>query len=328
MRSYKRHFISTLAVLFLFAAFSSALPKAEAATGFYVSDTTLYDSTGKPFKIRGVNHAHSWYKEDSAEAMKAIAKTGANTVRIVLSDGTKYTKDDAATVKHLLDLAEQNKLIAILEVHDATGSDEFSALDSAVNYWIELKDVFAGKEDRVIINIANEWYGTWDSNGWAEGYKKAIPKLREAGINHTLIIDSAGWGQYPQSIIDKGKEVFQSDPNQNTMFSVHMYEYAGGTAEQVKSNIDGVMNQGLTVIVGEFGNKHTDGDVDEVTIMKYSEKKKIGWIAWSWKGNGEEWAYLDLSKDWSGNSLTKWGTNVVHGTYGLQMTSTAAPIFK
>jgi len=319
----------SLAILITLALSVGPQPT-HAATGFYVSGTKLYDSTGKPFKIRGINHAHSWYKNDSAAAIKAIAAAGANTVRIVLSDGTKYTKDDASTVSQLLSLANQHKLIAILEVHDATGSDSTAALDSAVNYWIGLKSVLAGKEDRVLINIANEWYGTWDSNGWANGYKSAIPKLRNAGIQHTLIADAAGWGQYPQSIVDQGKNVLNSDPLKNTMFSIHMYEYAGGNSSQVKSNIDGVLNQGLAVMIGEFGNKHTDGDVDEATILSYTEQKGVGWLAWSWKGNGSEWAYLDLAYDWSGTRLTDWGNTIVYGlngANGLKQTSTIAPIF-
>ncbi|WP_443128003.1 glycoside hydrolase family 5 protein [Gracilibacillus sp. D59] len=303
------------------------IPKAQAATGFYVSGNTLYDATGEPFVMRGVNHPHSWYKSDSATAIPAIAETGANTVRIVLSDGSQYTKDDIDTVENLLSLAEENNLIAVLEVHDATGSDDLNALNSAVNYWIDIKDALIGKEDKVIINIANEWYGTWNGSEWANGYKQAIPKLRNAGLEHTLIIDSAGWGQYPESIHDYGQEVFNADPLKNTMFSIHMYEYAGGDASTIQSNIDNVLNQDLALIIGEFGHMHTDGDVDEDTILSYSEQTNVGWLAWSWKGNGSEWEYLDLSNDWSGNNLTSWGDRIVNGTNGIKATSKISPIF-
>ncbi|MCV9888681.1 glycoside hydrolase family 5 protein [Metabacillus halosaccharovorans] len=314
-------------VLLLSASLFMSTPKANAASGFYVSGNTLYDATGHPFVIRGINHAHSWYKNDSETAMSAIAATGANTVRIVLSDGSQYTKDDISTVRNLLTLAEENKLIAILEVHDATGKDDMNSLNSAVNYWIEIKDALIGKEDKVLINIANEWYGTWDGVSWASGYKQVIPKLRNAGLNHTLIIDSAGWGQYPASIHDYGKEVFNADPLKNTMFSIHMYEYAGGDSSTVKSNIDGVINQGLALMIGEFGHKHTNGDVDEATIMSYSQQKSVGWLAWSWKGNGSEWSYLDLSHDWAGNNLTSWGNTIVNGSNGLKATSILSSVF-
>ncbi|GLC89577.1 glycoside hydrolase family 5 protein [Lysinibacillus piscis] len=323
----KKIICSFFVFVLCFSVYMMTSPSASATNGFHVSGNTLYDVAGKPFVIRGINHGHSWFKSDSAEAIPAIAETGANTIRIVLSDGSQYTKDSIETVRNLLSLAEKNKLIAILEVHDATGKDDIHSLNSAADYWISIKDALIGKEDRVLINVANEWYGTWNGADWASGYKQVIPKLRNAGLNHTLIVDSAGWGQYPASIHNYGKEVFNADTLKNTMFSIHMYEYAGGDAATVKANIDGVLNQDLALIIGEFGQKHTNGDVDEATIMSYSQQKNVGWLAWSWKGNGPEWAYLDLSNDWSGNSLTEWGNTVVHGANGLKATSIINPVF-
>ncbi|WFR61475.1 cellulase family glycosylhydrolase [Paenibacillus amylolyticus] len=204
--------------------------------------------------MRGVNHGHSWYKNDLNIAIPAIAKTGANTVRIVLSNGSLYTKDDLNAVKNIINVVNQNKMIAVLEVHDATGKDDYNSLDAAVNYWISIKEALIGKEDRVIVNIANEWYGTWNGSAWADGYKKAIPKLRNAGIKNTLIVDAAGWGQYPQSIVDYGQSVFAADTQKNTVFSIHMYEYAGKDAATVKANMENVLNKGLALIIGEFGD--------------------------------------------------------------------------
>ena len=122
-----------------------------------------------------------------------------------------------------------------------------------------------------------------------------------------IMIDSAGWGQYPTSIKDEGASVFASDPEKNTVFSIHMYEYAGGTAEMVKNNIDGALECGAPVLVGEFGLKHTDGDVDEATVMSYCKQNNMGYIAWSWMGNSGGVEYLDLVSSWDGSQLTEWG---------------------
>ncbi|UTR16031.1 glycoside hydrolase family 5 protein [Salipaludibacillus sp. LMS25] len=299
----------------------------EASSGFYVDGSTLYDANGQPFVMRGINHGHAWFKDTASTAIPAIAEQGANTIRIVLSDGGQWEKDDIDTVREVIELAEQNKMVAVVEVHDATGRDSRSDLDRAVDYWIEMKDALIGKEDTVIINIANEWYGSWDGAAWADGYIDVIPKLRDAGLTHTLMVDAAGWGQYPQSIHDYGQDVFNADPLKNTMFSIHMYEYAGGDAETVIRNIDRVIDQGLAVVVGEFGHRHTDGDVDEDTILSYSEETGTGWLAWSWKGNSTEWEYLDLSEDWAGQHLTDWGNRIVHGPNGLQETSKRCTVF-
>jgi mannan endo-1,4-beta-mannosidase len=298
-----------------------------ATSGFKVSGTTLYDANGNPFVMRGINHAHAWYKGEETTAIPAIAKTGANTVRVALGDGDTWGYDDINTVKNIISLCKQNNLVAVLEVHDATGSDDVTKLNDAVNYWTSMKDALIGNESTVILNIANEWYGTWDSNGWAQGYEQAIPKLRAAGIKNTIMVDCAGWGQYPKSVFDNGKAVFNSDPDQNTMFSIHMYEYAGADATTVKNNIDGVINQGLALCIGEFGLRHTNGDVDEATIMSYSQQKSVGYIGWSWYGNGSTWSYLDLSTDWSGSSLTEWGNILVNGSNGIKQTSQKCSVY-
>lgn len=327
--SFRRFSLVALACVLLL---SFSIPQKQAAAagasvkGFYVSGTKLFDATGSPFVMRGINHAHTWYKSDLTTAIPAIAATGSNTVRIVLSNGSKWTLDSLSDVKSILALCDQYKLTAMLEVHDATGSDSASDLNAAVNYWISIKDALIGKEDRVIVNIANEWFGSWGTASWASAYQSAIPALRAAGIKNTLVVDAAGWGQYPTSIFTSGNAVFNSDPLRNTIFSIHMYEYSGGTAATVKSNIDNALAIGVPVIIGEFGNKHTDGDVDEATIMSYSQEKGVGWLAWSWYGNGGGVEYLDLSNGPSGN-LTDWGKSVVNGSYGTLATSILNKIY-
>ena len=304
-------------------------PPIKATGQFQVVGSNLLDANGNNFIMKGVNYPHTWFKNEYSVAIPAIAEAGANAVRIVLSNGTKdnWQKDSPSSVKTLIDLCEQNKLVAVLEVHDALGVDQVAPLMSAVDYWISIKDVLVGREDTVIINIANEWYGSWNGAGWADGYMQAIKKLRDAGFTHTIMVDSAGWGQYPASIHDFGVDVFNSDPLKNTMFSIHMYEYAGGNAAQIKNNIDKVINQGLAVCIGEFGHKHTDGDVDEDYILSYTRELGVGWLAWSWKGNGSEWAYLDLSNDWAGKNLTSWGDKIVNGPNGLKDSAKLCTVF-
>lgn len=111
-------------VALMLTVVGSGFSRTETAAGFYVSGTTLYDSTGKAFVMRGVNHAHTWYKNELHTAIPAIAITGANTVRIVLSNGAQWTRDDVDAVKSIISLVNDNGMIAVLEVHDATGKDD------------------------------------------------------------------------------------------------------------------------------------------------------------------------------------------------------------
>lgn len=299
-----------------------------ASNGFQVSGTTLYDGNGKEFVMRGVNYPHAWFPSEYKTAIPAIANKGFNCIRIVVSNGQKWSKTNYNELQELISICKQNRLVAILEVHDTTGADDTYSLEQAVNYWIEMKSLLQQNENYVIVNIANEWYGTWDDGtSWKNGYIFAIRKLREAGINNTFIVDCAGWGQYPQVIFDHGSSVLQADVKNNTMFSIHMYEYAGGNSDIVKNNMNQVLNKNLCLTIGEFGGYHSNGDVDEDEIMRSGRAKNVGWIAWSWKGNSSDLNYLDLSYDWNGNTLTHFGNRVIYGTDGVQETSNICSIF-
>ena len=311
----------------LFLGLSSTGTKA-AGGRFQVNGTKLYDANGNEFIMRGVNYPHAWYTSEYQTAIPAIASKGFNCIRLVLADGQKYTKTSYDELSSLISTCKQNNLVAIVEVHDATGEDSTGYLDNAVNYWLEMKKLLQENEAYVIVNIANEWYGTWDDgSSWENGYVNAIKKMRNAGINNTIMVDCAGWGQYPKVIFDHGNNVLNADPLKNTMFSIHMYEYAGGNASTVRSNIDNVLNNNLCLTIGEFGGQHTDGDVDEDTIMSYSRSKNVGWLAWSWKGNSQSLYFLDMANDWSGNSLTSFGDRVINGNDGIKATSRMCSVF-
>lgn len=296
--------------------------------GFFVEGSTLYDANGNEFVMRGVNHSHTWFKNETDVALSAIADTGANTVRIVLSDGGQYQKDSVESVKEIVQKCIEHEMIAVLEVHDATGKDDIASLQHATDYWIEIKDALIGNEEYVILNIANEWVGNWNSEIWRDGYVTVIPQLREAGIRNTIMVDAGGWGQYAKSIHTYADEVFNSDELKNTMFSIHMYGSAGKNANTIKSNIEGVTNQDYCVIVGEFGYKHSDGDVDENYIMSYCEENDIGYLGWSWWGNGGDVTYLDIALTWDGSLLSAdWGENLINGENGIRNTSEECSVF-
>lgn len=297
--------------------------------GFNISGTKLYDANGNEFIMRGVNHAHTWFKGELHTAIPAIAETGANTVRIVLSNGHQWTKDSLDSILEIIDLCKEHKLVAVLEVHDGTGINDASVLEGIVDYWIEMKDALIGNEAYVILNIANEWYGDWGVDEWAEGYISQIPRIREAGIENLIMVDSAGWGQYPMSIAKRGADVLAADPLKNTMFSIHMYGTAGKTDKVIQRNIDNVQKQGLCVCIGEFGYNHSDGDVKEEFIMQYCTEIGVGYLGWSWKGNGGGVEYLDIAKTWDGSQLSSdWGEPLINGTNGIRETSEICSVFE
>lgn len=160
---------------------------------FYVDGTKLMDANGKEFVMRGVNYPFAWYKDVENTVIPAAKRIGCNTIRISISNGQKFTYSDKSEVRNLIRLCEDNKLVCVLCVHDALGSNQISDLDNTVDYWKGIKDILAGHESTVIVNISNEWVAQWAEGTavWEEGYVKAIKELREAGIKNTLMVDCA-----------------------------------------------------------------------------------------------------------------------------------------
>lgn len=84
----------------------------------------------------------------------------------------------------------------------------------------------------------------------------------------------------------------------------------------------------MCVCVGEFGYKHSDGDVDEAYIMQYCQENGIGYLGWSWKGNGGGVEYLDITNEWDGSALSpEWGEILINGENGIKSTSKPCSVF-
>lgn len=304
------------------------LPVLALGEGFTVDGTRLLDANGEPFIMRGVNHPHCWYLGKDDVALPAIAATGCNTVRIVCGSGQQYPRDSVDRLNRVIDRCKELGMIVVLEVHDVTGSNNASDLIKTCEYWISVKDALIGNEAYVILNVANEWMGRWDSASWCAAYRLVIPRLREAGIRNTIMVDAGGWGQHAASISDRGADVLAADPLGNTVFSVHMYGTAGKDAATIERAITGAQDKGLCIIVGEFGHTHSDGDVDEQHILRYCVENGVGYLGWSWKGNSGGVEYLDIALEWDGSRLSPdWGEVLINGEYGIRRNSVPCTVF-
>lgn len=315
--------IFSLIMLFVLAATAGA----DAAEGFYTSGTKLMDANGNEFVARGVNYSYAWQRGNERRVIKAAKEIGCNAIRIQLSTGKKWQKCYAGDIERIMNYCVENKLVCILNTHDETGSNNYADLENAANYWIEMKDVLNRYRKYLLVNISNEWYGSWQSDPWAEGYKKVIPMLRKAGIKNTLVVDCAGYGQYPRSLSDCGRDVAAADTEHNIVFSMHFYQDAANTSDKVRSNIDNALKVGVPVILGEFAYKHQGHDIAWQTILDYTKEKNVGTFVWSWTGNGGGAEDCDMfggydASDWKPN-----GTNTVKGRNGIQQTSKECSIF-
>ena len=304
-------------------------PAHAAPTGFRVQNGRLLEASGNDFVMRGVNHAHTWYA-DRISSLAHIKAKGANTVRVVLSSGDRWTRNDTADVANVVAQCKQNRLICVLEVHDTTGYGEQSGavtLSRAADYWIGVQSALAGQEDHVIVNIGNEPHGNTGYTAWTADTKAAIQKLRDAGFDHTLMVDAPYWGQdWAFTMRDNAASVFAADPDANTVFSIHMYGVFD-TAAEISDYLGRFVSAKLPIVVGEFGHNHSDGNPDEDTILAVTRQLGLGYLGWSWSGNGGGVEYLDMVADFDPARLTSWGERIFDGADGIAATSEEAAVY-
>jgi mannan endo-1,4-beta-mannosidase len=263
-------------------------PSYNTGDGFFVLNGTLYDANGNPFRIRGVDRLH--YTDPS---QPGISNAKANAVRMFMG----YPSTGAATYANIV----QTQHIAYSEVPIlampyfpdntlSSCSTSTSELASGVAWWVANASTFAPLSKYLIVNIANEW-GPANSSTWASSYESAITAMRAAGYTGPLLIDSGQCGQDINDLLNYSTEVFNSDPQKNIIFALHMY----GNSSKILS--DDSLTQlaalassaGMVFAVTEFGPGNNIGpsptEVTPTQIINACEAAGLGWAAWAWDDN-------------------------------------------
>ncbi|TQJ86220.1 cellulase family glycosylhydrolase [Streptomyces sp. SLBN-31] len=313
----------------LFPAVAHAQSPAVQAAGLHISNGRLIEGNGNDFVMRGVNAAHTWYPGKTKQSLADIKALGANSVRVVLADGHRWAANSASDVADVVAQCKANRLICVLEVHDTTGYGEDSAagtLDQAADYWIGLKDVLAGQEKYIIINIGNEPWGNTNPDGWTAPTIAAVKKLRAAGLQHTIMVDAPNWGQDWQGVMRaNARSVYDADTTGNLIFSIHMYSVYD-TAQEITDYLNAYVDAKLPILIGEFGGPADQyGDPDEDTMMATAQQLKLGYLAWSWSGNTDP--ILDLAVNFDPKQLSSWGQRAFNGANGIAQTAKEATVF-
>jgi mannan endo-1,4-beta-mannosidase len=294
--------------------------------GFYVEGRHLYDRCGEQVILRGINEMIVWSADqDGVPEFAEIAKTGANVVRIVwtIVDGTAAGLDTA------IQNAVAQKLIPLVELHDATG--DLSKLPSLVTWWTtpEVVAVIQKHQQYLLVNIGNEVGASVNADAWEAAYVSAITSMRSAGIHVPLIIDGPSWGQDIDMLQGKGPALIAVDPDANLLFSVHMWWHDANGA-RVQAELQQSVDMDLPLIVGEFAHHAVSNcsaePFDYDTLLTEAQSKQIGWLAWSWgaveNGDCGNDGPFDMSTDGTFAGLTGWGLDVaVSHTASIQSTS-------
>lgn len=316
-------------------------PSYNSGNGFFVLNGTLYDPNGTAFRARGVNRVH-WDSNSAA----GIALSRANIVRTFID----FTQSPANNV-NLIQTQNINYSEVPVVTYAGTGNGETatscstdpSVLQAAVQAWTSQASAWTALNKYLIVNIANEW-GPANSTDWENGYISAIASLRQAGYTGPLMIDTGGCGEDLSDLLSYATAVFNSDPEQNVIFSLHLYSNAStALASNWLQQLTSLsQSAGMVFVVGEFGPGNDIGPsptlVTPGQIITAAESAGIGWLAWAWDDNDlpdgasdNYWFSMTYAGPGIYNTpadLTNYGQDVVlNGTYGISTLATPASIF-
>jgi hypothetical protein len=319
-------------------------PDYNQSTGFFTLDGKLYDANGNEFIARGINNLHVYFDDNddninqAYDSLDNIASFGFNSVRINWEMDFLGRGTNDGMLEQIIQRTIDLKMVPIVEIHDFTGGTDAQAfLDQGVKWWTDRSDLWNKYEKELIINVANE-FGDFNMakdnrRAFPDTYKEAINRLRGAGIDNTLVIDSFEWSKDYTLINDYGQEIYNHDPQKNLMFDVHFYSGQGESEAQITDAMESITGQKLPFMVGEFADMHPaygegEGAIDDVKeqhIMSEAQKYGVGYLGWAWHNDP-----FSVATDWeatSTNQLTSWGKTLIEGSNGIANTSETATIF-
>jgi mannan endo-1,4-beta-mannosidase len=289
---------------------------------------SLYSASGQKLVLRGINLQYGDAPSVRLAGINAIAATGANAVRLELRNATT-----AAELTAALDAIVAKNMVAVLMYWegDVTCQSYTQGFDRAMDRWLNTwKPVLSNAKYRrhLILNIANEWGEPDSADTYGTTYRAAITKLRAAGYAFPLMIDAAHCGQNFSVLTNGGAaRIAGADKYRNIVFSVHAY-WSYQTGPLIEAAATAVRASGYPFVWGEFGQLafQPGQATDHRYLMQMSNRDGLGYLAWSWKGNGtwDNQTVLDMSSSEGlvsvsaatpyGLQLTTYGLQVVNGT--------------
>jgi mannan endo-1,4-beta-mannosidase len=325
-----------------------ARPPEVLSTGFFVKDGVIYDPNGEPFVMRGFNHTHWWGDQaGNLAAVEEFPKTHANAVRVVF--GPDFGAETPAEKREVVERYIENGIVPVVEEHRGTCGHDPEQIREITDVWLEPENRawLIEHERHVILNIANEW-GPSDADVWADAYQESITRLRAAGIHNMLVIDAGGsCGQNPRTILARGRDLLEADPERNVAFDLHMYAFwrtdgatdvgswgSTGAPWDVRTELLAIEGEGLALIIGEIAWDGIDiVEYDTREVLGILEELGMGWLAWSWNQNSGSGEY-DLragspAYTYEGpSSLTPGGRLfLLDPDYGIEATSIPSSAF-
>ena len=293
-------------------------PSYNKSKGFFTLNGKLYDANGNEFVARGINNAHARFdlNGDGVDRpyndIDNIASFGANSIRIQWY----ARRDNPDHLEKIIQKTIDHKMVPLVDAtHDLKGkTDPNQLVNFGVKSITDNADIYQKYEKYALIELGSE-FGDWKMSKnqrkqFPALYKQAITKIRDAGINNTIVISPFHWGKDYTLIKEYGREIYEHDPQKNIMFDVHFYTGEGESKTKIADAFDSITGQGLPLLIGEFATEvPKEGfkrgtpvyDIEDEFIMAQAEEHGVGYYPWAWNDWEPELGRLALAR-WGADS--------------------------
>jgi mannan endo-1,4-beta-mannosidase len=272
-----------LSALF-FALMTVICLNAQTTQYIHTNGRYIFGPCGDTLLLRGIDYApYNWGGDITSLETGQIAQAGANVVRMVWyqnpTAGVLY--NDYAALDSAVSKCVENKMIAIIEIHDYTCDNDTGALDSLSTWWTQnsVFNILQKYKQSVIVNYANEaldYY--WDTlspatelANYETTYKNIITRLRNvSGFNFPIMIDAPDCGSNTNAFVDSNvaNDLTLYDPQHNLIFSAHAYWYAfaSNIPANMDSDVDAVILQNVPLVLAEVASFQADATPCEYAL--------------------------------------------------------------
>ena len=271
-----------------------------------VDGTQLKNNKNKDFRLKGVSsHGIQWYSDlltyDNLKILKE--DWNINVFRIAMYTAENgYISNKEEIKQKVIEIANtviDLDMYVIIDWHTLMEHDPNIYKEDAKLFFDEISNIYKDTPN-VIYEICNEPNGnivSWDDaiKPYAE---EIIPIIRKNSPNSLIIVGTPNWCKELQPV---AKNPLNFD---NILYSCHFY--AGTHKQEIRDEVDIVLEQNLPIIISEWGTTNADGngnvDIEESKKwIDYLNSKNISFINWSFSNKDESSAILN--KNYQINNL-------------------------
>lgn len=226
------------------------------ASGFFVKNGLIYDPTGFPFHMVGMDQTH--YDAVGMGTNQNAALSGVNIDRVFMFVGPTA----AAAVTNATTNYIPNNIVPMFTMaawpitgacttsNTAGGAGQTSTIcfTEGMKFWVANESTLASLMDKMMINIVNEWAGPSDA-GWAGAYQNVTMPVASSTGTTIHITSAAGSNPFTNSTTGY---VQGSCGATNQVFNITGFAGTSGSYT-ITSDISTAATAGCNIVAGAVG---------------------------------------------------------------------------